>query len=488
MTALLLVFGVAATVAATILGNGNVIVAVAPALVLSTLGVLWLVPLRVPLFTLTTLALILDATGEGPWTAPWAVLGDLIGPNLNKVIPVPALSIPGSAVLLLLLLAIYLWRVVGNAKTDGVAAWRHAEPIRFALIGSAAAVVIMTVWGVHRGGDVQMAKNQVQSFVYMLMMAYLTAVSLRSLGDIRLLGQIIVAAACVKAVIALYVIRVVNPPVGDESLSFATTHGDSLLFAVATMILLVRFAEAPAWRTAAPALLILPLLAGGMVANNRRLVWVEIAAAAGVFWVVSQRSRVKRRVVQILIAALPLFVVYVAVGWNAQSKIFAPIKTFRSVSDSDIDASTLYRDLENYNLFQTAKANPVGAGFGQPFLEVVKLPDISFFKEYRYMPHNSVLGLWAFCGPFGFWGLMLAPIVGVYLAARSYRYARVADERIAAMMALLGIVIYFVHCWGDIGFSERRGIYVLGASLAMAARMTVLTGAARTERHQEIAC
>ena len=169
--------------------------------------------------------------------------------------------------------------------------------------------------------------------------------------------------------------------------------------------------------------------------------------------------------------------------------MFAPVKMFRSVSDSNVDASTLYRDLENYNLFATAKANPMtGAGFGQPFVEAVKLPHLTYFKEFRYMPHNSVLGLWAFCGPFGFWGLMLAPIAGVYLAARSYRYARIADERVAAMIALLGIVIYFVHCWGDIGFSERRGIYVLGASLAVAARMTLLTGAARSERRQEIAC
>jgi len=319
----------------------------------------------------------------------------------------------------------------------------------------------------------------VQNFVFMLILAYIAAVSLRGLGDIRLLGRIIVIAACVKAVFAMYVVRFVPLPPGDEALNYATSHGDSLLFSVATMILLVRFAEAPAWRKAAPALLLLPLLAAGMVANNRRLVWVEIAAAAGVFWVVSRRSRLKRLVVQIAIAALPLLFGYVAIGWNAQSKIFAPIKTFRSVSDSKVDPSTLYRDLENYNLFETAKANLVtGAGFGQPFMEVVKLPDISFFKEYRYMPHNSVLGLWAFCGPFGFWGLMLAPIVGVYLAARSYRYARIADERVAAMIALLAIVIYFVHCWGDIGFSERRGIYVLGASLAVAARMTLLTGAA----------
>ena len=37
------------------------------------------------------------------------------------------------------------------------------------------------------------------------------------------------------------------------------------------------------------------------------------------------------------------------------------------------------------------------------------------------MPHNSMLGLWAFSGPFGFTGLMASlVVVAIFLAARSY--------------------------------------------------------------------
>ena len=121
----------------------------------------------------------------------------------------------------------------------------------------------------------------------------------------------------------------------------------------------------------------------------------------------------------------------------------------------------------------------IGTGFGHPFNEVVTLPDISFFKEYRYMPHNSVIGLWAFCGPFGFTGLVLALVVAVYLAARSYQVARSADERTAAFMVIGVVVIYLMHCWGDIGFSERRSIFLVGPALAMAGQLAVSTGAWR---------
>jgi hypothetical protein len=95
------------------------------------------------------------------------------------------------------------------------------------------------------------------------------------------------------------------------------------------------------------------------------------------------------------------------------------------------------------------------------------------------MPHNSVVGLWAFCGAFGFTGLALSLVVGVYLAARSYQSARSPEERIAANMVISVVLIYVIHCWGDIGFSERRSIFLVGPMLAMAGQLAVSTGAWR---------
>jgi len=244
------------------------------------------------------------------------------------------------------------------------------------------------------------------------------------------------------------------------------------------VFLIVRLLEAPSLRYLVTAGVILPLLFLGMSANNRRLVYVEIAAALILYWLIGHRTQMKRLVARVALASLPLIVAYVAVGWSSQSPIFAPVRIFRSVGDSDVDHSTLYRDLEDYNLLQTVRFSPLlGPGLGQPFAEVVKLPDISFFHEYRYMPHNSILGLWAFCGPFGFSGLMLTPIVGIYLASVAYRRASNAPDRIAAFMALAMIVMFLIHCWGDIGFSERIAIYLVGPALAMAGQLAVATGA-----------
>jgi hypothetical protein len=327
--------------------------------------------------------------------------------------------------------------------------------------------------GYRHGGDIQMAKIQVQDFLLVLLVAYLLAASLRGLRDYRVLGSLILGAACSKALMALWVYSTMIPRPAA-----ATSHGDSLLFACATVMLIARFAEQPIRRNVMLCLAFLPLLVGAMIANNRRLVWVQVAATLGMLYFISPRTPLKRLLTRSVLLALPLVVTYVAVGWNSNASLFAPVRVFRSVGDSDIDGSTLFRDIENYNLFVTLRISPIfGSGFGQKFDEEVTEPDISFFKEYRYLPHNSVLGLWGFTGLVGFTGLFMGPVVAVLFAARSYYASRVPDQRAAAFTALGMVLIYLIHCYGDIGFSERESIFLVGPALAVAGQLALSTGA-----------
>jgi hypothetical protein len=484
----LLVLGGAAITAAAIVGNGNILIAMAPILVAVTLGVMWFAPLRLPLLALAFLSLALDATNEGPWNSPLAPLGSLLAINLNKTIPINALAVPGIVLILAYLLIIHLHRRTQRLRTDGAISGRIPAVSLQSLGVSFLSVVALCALGYHSGGDLQMAKIQVQSFVLVLVVAFLSAMALRGVRDYRVLGGVILIAACVKSLNALYVVSIIPPDIPGGHLNYATTHGDSMLFACATVMLIVLFAEQPVRRNAVLCITLLPLLMAGMLANNRRMVWAEVAGGLLAFWLISRRSRLKRFAVRTLIAAIPLILVYIAVGWNSQSKVFAPVKTFRSMGDSDVDASTMYRELENFNLMATMRVNPIlGTGFGHPFAEPVTLPSIAVgFREYRYMPHNSMLGLWAFCGPLGFAGLWIAFIVSTFFAARSYRCARLPDERVAALMTIATLVIFSMQCWGDIGFSERKSIFLVGPALAVAGQLAMSTGAWRRSAARRI--
>ena len=68
-------------------------------------------------------------------------------------------------------------------------------------------------------------------------------------------------------------------------------------------------------------------------------------------------------------------------------------------------------------------------------------------------------------------------IAAVYFAGRSYRFSRVPEQRIAAMMVLVVIAVHGLQSWGDIGFSERLTIYLLGPAMAVAGQLAVATGA-----------
>jgi len=471
----LLAFGSLGTVAATILGNGNVIIALAPLVFATAAAFVWFLPLRFPLFVLIFLGLTVDSIGEGPWDSPVGSFGSLLHVNLAKVIPGTGIPLPGVALLVIALLLIHLHRVIAGIRTDSRGRTPTATIMLQAIGLSLLAVLALCALGLQGGGNMKMAKIQVQSYVLVLLIGYLCSTTLRGVRDYRIIGGIVIVAACIKALVALYVAYVIVPKA-----EYATAHGDSLLFASAMVMLVVRFAEAPVRRHFMACALVLPLLAAGMVANDRRLVWVEVLIPLATYWLLSRRSQIKRYFVRGLLLSLPVILLYIGAGWNSTSGIFAPVRTLRSVGDSEVDSSTMYRDIENFNLLATLRNNMLsGSGFGHPFAEVVVLPNISFFEEYRYMPHNSILGLWAFTGPFGFSGLTAALIVAIYLASRSYQNTRVPDERTAAMMVTAMILIYMVHCWGDIGFSERRTLWLVGPVLAIAGQLALSTGAWR---------
>jgi hypothetical protein len=259
----------------------------------------------------------------------------------------------------------------------------------------------------------------------------------------------------------------------------ATVHADSMLFADAFLLVLVVFFERPSVRNALLAAGTLPILTWGMIANNRRLVWVELLAGLLVLYFVTPFTPLKRRIARTVAISLPVLALYVVVGWSSGSRLFAPVRTIRSVMDSASDSSTRWRDLENYNLFFTVRTHPLlGTGFGHGYSEVIKLPDISEgFELYRFAPHNSILGLLAFSGAIGFLGIWLFIPLGVFFAVRSYRFSTAPGDRTTALATVGILVAYLVHCYGDMGLGTWTSVFTVAPALALVAKQAVANGA-----------
>jgi O-antigen ligase len=160
-------------------------------------------------------------------------------------------------------------------------------------------------------------------------------------------------------------------------------------------------------------------------------------------------------------------------GWNSEyGTLFKPVRMLRSVVDtkSDRTGSSFWRELENFNLVETLRHHPIfGTGYGHGFEEVVQLPAVGYTLE-RYCPHNSILGLWAYCGYVGFLGTVLLWIAGTFYAMRAYRHSEDPTIRAASLASLVGILVYTMHCWGDLGLGTWTGVFTAGASIAIAGK------------------
>ncbi len=466
-----------ATVGCTLLFNGNPLFALLPVLTAITLYALWRVPVRVPLMIMMFVGLTFENPGDVPadhkWQSPLYAVGKLLLAQLKHTIPVGSLVMTGTDLVLLLLLVVYFCRRIAGSDIDRRNFVPCPRPLRTAALACIGAALAMWLWGALRGGQNRFALWQFHHIAYLPVMFLFMHVVLPGGDKAKGFARLIVVAACLKALVAIYV-RHQFP-----NAEYATTHHDSMLFATATCLLTVHALERPSLRSLGRALPTVTLLVMGMIANDRRLVWVQIAMAAVFMFVLARRTKLKVLASRAILLSIPLIALYVAVGWGTPSGIFAPVNTVRSMVDSEVDKSSEWRDLENYNLVATLKENPVaGAGFGHPFEMAVKLPDV--MKEYElepYLPHNSMLGIWAYTGYVGFSLIWMMLALTCYFAARAYRYATDPDDRTAAMTCFSVVVIYMVHCYGDMGLGTWTSIYLVSLAMVVAGKTAVKVGA-----------
>ena len=425
--------------------------------------------------------------GTGAWTAPFEKFGCVLLAHINIIDrsngALTWCAFSGLDVLLVALGIIVYVRRSNGSRLDARDTSPTPPPMnRLARISL---LVTLFVWltGMLRGGDFKNSLWQVNSVVYLPILYLLFQEGLRGPKDYAGLLKVLFFAATYRALFATYVAHTFSASTPDETgstrLPYASSHADSMLFADAFVAVVVLFVERAAkktkWRLAA----LLPVFMLGMVSNNRRLVWVHVLIALGVLYAVTADNLVKRRIRKTLLLSSPAIVAYLITGWGSQfGSFYKPVRTLRTVLDakSDSTGSSFWRELENFDLVSTLKENPIfGSGYGHPYLEVIRLPDIDYPLE-RYCPHNSILGVWAYGGLIGFAGVTMLWVAGVFFAMRAYRRATDPEHRAAALMSVTGILVYTMHCWGDLGLGTFTGVFTAAASVAVAAKLAAATG------------
>jgi O-antigen ligase len=222
----------------------------------------------------------------------------------------------------------------------------------------------------------------------------------------------------------------------------------------------------------------------GMHYNDRRLAYVSFTLSLIAWYLLSPWTHAKRMLTRGLIVLSPALPFYFILGWANPTGVFGLLRPFKSIIEgertNELDPNQMdYRDMENFDVVMTWKKNPLlGSGWGHPFEEVLKLPDISHaFADYLYHPHNSVLGMLAFGGAVGFTGLWAYLVITQFLAARAYHRAHEPEQRTACLVSLSVVIAYVNQCFGDMGSISWIGTILMAMAVVCAGKVATLTRA-----------
>ncbi|MCP3137187.1 exopolysaccharide repeat unit polymerase [Pyxidicoccus xibeiensis] len=477
--AALLGFLVLATLGGALL---HPVVAVAPVLAFTVVWVVLKVPLRYPVLALTYLVLAVDYVAERPqsglWPSPLFPLGELMFGQLSQITKIGALRFPLVDVLIMSLLGLGMYRRVVKSTIDPPTP-PMPRPLVFVTALSLVAILWMEVRGIARGGDF---KNSLWQWHQGAMLPFIVAMyhyAFRGPQDWPALAKTIVAAGITKALIGSYFALVIVPALG-VFVEYTTSHSDSMTFIFCMLVAMVRFIEKPKAAHVIRGLGIMAIILMGMVFNDRRLAYVSLGGCLLAVFLISPWTPLKRFVVRLVPFMAPIIAVYIAIGWNRPTGPFAPVETIKSLIEGQGGEGNLdYRDIENLDMIATWAQFPIlGTGYGHEFLEPIPLPDIAFvFPTYRFHPHNSLLGLFAFGGLIGYTGVWMYLAATVFFAVRAYHRSNVSEHRAAALIIVGMVATYINQVFGDMGIISYLCTFTMAASVAMAGKLAVYTGA-----------
>jgi hypothetical protein len=385
-------------------------------------------------------------------------------------VPVPGVRLPLLDIITLgLLVAAY------NAPGSSKGRVKQVETAIWVSIGS---VLLWALIGIARGGSAFQIRLQLHVFVMVQLTALMLVRAFTQPKHFAMLGRTIVYAGIYRFVFMfIFYLSVMRSL--PEKLETVTEHQDSLLFATTIAIVLAHAfhtkSRGAVWR----AVVVTGMMLWCIQVNNRRLAWTGLAGALISMYFLFNIGPLRKKINRFLFRLAPIVLVYAAVGWSHPTGVFKPLASLQSVGDKN-NPSTASRILENIGLVVTMQTNPlIGTGFGHEYIEISTTYSVGakIFPEYRYDPHNSVLGLAAFTGALGFSGLWMVFAVGAFLNARAYAFADTPLARTITMSSICAIFIHINQMWGDLGVLAPQGVAFASAAIAAGSRMAVSTGA-----------
>ena len=367
--------------------------------------------------------------------------------------------------------------ILGIRKADGRGP--RVQPMKSMLLVSLATIIVWLGYGLARGGDFRFGCWQIYVPLSAVLYAFTIAAVFKTPEHYAMLAKALLVAAAYRAFmcIAYYFVCIRTGRV--KVTEYLTSHDDSVLWVMAIIILFVRILRTKSQGEKFGAFAFIGVLLAAIQYNARRLAWVDLVMGLVVLFLLLPPGKAKRRVVRGLFYVVPILGTYVALGWGHTDGIFKPLAAFSSITTTE-DESTKSRNYENLGLISTSKNSGwlIGGGWGHEYTPLSMKYDLSKgFELWRYVPHNSILGILAFTGVLGYAWYMLTYPTAMFLNARVARMGNTQAVRDLGLIGAVQMIVCVNQYFGDMGFFQYKVVYVLATSYAIALRQPVLCGA-----------
>ena len=237
---------------------------------------------------------------------------------------------------------------------------------------------------------------QLDRVMYLPLIFLFAQYGLRGPKDFVALARVVLVAAVYKAFAAVYVMQTVQMPYADpETGSFALPYAND---APRFDTLRARdrahrgVGALPRRKTAAPLGSSSSSHSSGRNAQQRpahglcpdRSGFLALHFATPI-------NAVKRKVRRYAIILSPVIAIYLVAGWSSHAGIFKPVQTVRSVVDPQTDASSMTREIENYDIIYTLRRIQSSAA------DTAALWEVTGTRRFRllaraFMPAQQHLG------------------------------------------------------------------------------------------------
>ena len=339
----------------------------------------------------------------------------------------------------------------------------YQGPLFNAVMLYAAFITYALIYGLGRRGNVNIALWEVRPIYYMFVMFVLASNLLRTRAHLNnalwaaMLGIFMESLAGVShLMIDLEGDMKRVEAIGEHSMS---VHENTLFVFLITAWL---------YRASRSKRLVLfammPTVLLTYAANQRRASYIGLTIALMLIFAVL--FKLNRKAFFMITPPLAvLAVLYTIAFWNASGPIAQPARAIKSViapvKDGRDDRSNEYRVIENINTNYTIHRNPLtGVGFGQKFLIIAPLPDISFFIWWEYIIHNSIMWIWEQTGAGGYFAMTFMIGSAIFAGVRALWRMPGGDLSAIVLTVTLYLVIHFIYAYVDMSWDTQSMMYI----------------------------